>query len=151
MKNFSIFLCFVNEAKKNWEENLKKQLRFKNNSILLRPCVSGIFPSTFVCASAANTTLSNQLARVHMEAKKIWIFLCFVLPQTKKILRQFFFVGRRACVGGENEAKKIWFFLHRNLAIGNCNLQRFLDNSKATWMDASFSLMHWHDTHLLHR
>jgi hypothetical protein len=40
MKNFSFFLCFVNEATKNWEESLKKQLRFINNSILLRPCVS---------------------------------------------------------------------------------------------------------------
>ena len=71
MKNFSIFLCFVNEAKKKREENLKKQLRFKINSILLRPCVPGVFPSTFVCASAANSILFNQFARVHMEAKNI--------------------------------------------------------------------------------
>ena len=61
----------------------------------------------------------NIVQSVYMEAKKIWIFLCFVLPQTKKLLRQFFFVGRWACAGGENEAKKILFFLHCNLAIAH--------------------------------
>ena len=87
----------------NWK--FKKEVVVQKQFNFTHPCVSRIFPLTFVCASAANSTLSNQFARVHMETKKK--FLCFVLPPTKKILRQFFFVGRQACAGGEIEAKKI--------------------------------------------
>ena len=112
-----LHLCFASFTKQNisGKKNWKSSCDWNIIHFFFVQEYTEISRGGFICAIAVTTKLTNQISLLDDEAKHKWLMFCFVLVNTKNILRHFCFVGMRACAGGANEAKHKWNITHRNL------------------------------------